>query len=266
MVKCDLVFSDVDGTLLNSEHRITPLTQTAIKTLAAKNIPFVIVSGRGPTGIYPIQDEYHFNCPIISYSGGLILNEKHEVLYNQGFEKSEANDVIDFIEEQKFDLTWCLYSLDQWIVKDKDHPRVVNEEKVIKAQSAQGDIHTIEGDVVNKVLCICHPEKTTDIEAAIKAKFPHYAVVKSSDKLIEIMRGDINKANSIKFFCALLNIDINNTIAFGDNYNDLEMLKVAGQGFLMANAPSPLKLEIEQHTADHNNDGIYQALAKLLIV
>ena len=62
-----IIFSDIDGTLLNSQGKISPGTLAAIRTLEEKGIPFVISSGRGPTGIYPILDEkdpipesYHF--------------------------------------------------------------------------------------------------------------------------------------------------------------------------------------------------------------
>lgn len=55
-----IIFSDIDGTLLNSEHKITPLTQSAIQKLKEKNLPFVIISARSPSGIYPILQEYDF--------------------------------------------------------------------------------------------------------------------------------------------------------------------------------------------------------------
>lgn len=60
-----IVFSDVDGTLLNSEHKITPLTERVIKDLKNRGIPFVIISARSPSGIYPILEEYRLRCPIM---------------------------------------------------------------------------------------------------------------------------------------------------------------------------------------------------------
>ena len=68
-----VVFSDVDGTLLNDQHCITPLTLLAIEKIQKQGIPFVIVSARSPSGIYPILKENNFTCPIICYGGGLIL-------------------------------------------------------------------------------------------------------------------------------------------------------------------------------------------------
>ena len=53
----EIVFSDVDGTLLNNEHKMLEGTMYAIRKLQAKDIPFVIISARSPSGIYPILEE-----------------------------------------------------------------------------------------------------------------------------------------------------------------------------------------------------------------
>ncbi len=172
-----IVFSDVDGTLLNSEHKITSLTEKAIKELKKKDIPFVIISARSPSGIYPILKEYAFKCPIVSYSGALILDEEK-----------------------------------------------------------------------------------------LKEAFPNYSIVKSSDILLEIMENGISKADAVHTLCSLWDIRLENAIAFGDNYNDVEMLEAVGYGFLMGNAPDDLKQRIQTHTYDNNNDGIYHALLKMNMI
>ena len=72
-----IVFSDVDGTLLDSRQEITPRTLRALKLLQKKEIPFVIISARSPSGIEPIVRKYGLRCSIVSYSGSVILNEEH---------------------------------------------------------------------------------------------------------------------------------------------------------------------------------------------
>ena len=76
-----IVFSDVDGTLLDSGHRIGSYTARAIAGLRERGVPFVIVSARGPSGIYPIFHRYGFRAPIISYSGALVLDEEGRMLF-----------------------------------------------------------------------------------------------------------------------------------------------------------------------------------------
>ena len=75
-----IAFFDVDGTLLNDQHCITPLTLLAIKKIQQQGIPFVIVSARSPSGIYPILKENNLVCPMICYGGGMVLNHENEII------------------------------------------------------------------------------------------------------------------------------------------------------------------------------------------
>lgn len=266
MNKYEIVFSDVDGTLLNSQHQITPLTQKAVLQLKEKDIPFVIISARSPSGIYPILEEYHFKCPVVSYSGALILDENKNVLFHKGIRKSGAKKIIDFIENEQFDLSWCIFSLDEWIVKDKDDKRIIREERIVKALAKQGSIDMITDAQVNKILCICNPDKILEIEENLRRNFPEYSIAKSSDILLEIMENGITKETAVNTLCSLWNINMQNAIAFGDNYNDVEMLNAVGHGFLMGNAPDDLKDQFQKMTKDNNHDGIYYGLLNLDLI
>lgn len=255
-----IIFSDVDGTLLNSEHRITPKTLEALKKLEKENIPFVIVSARGPSGIYPFFQEYGLSCPIIAYSGALILDEERKELFHRGMDRKKVKAILDFIEERRLDLTWCLYSFDQWIVKEKDDPRVLREERIVKAEAIQGTADSIKEEEIHKILCICGPGKIDRIEQELKQEFPDCSIVRSSEILLEIMAGGISKADAVRTLCARWNTPVENAIAFGDHYNDADMLQTVGMGFLMGNAPDPLKEKIKLHTLDNDHDGICHAL------
>ena len=78
--KC--VFSDIDGTLLNSKHQISEKTKKKVQQLAIQNIPFVLVSARMPKGMHYFLDELQIKAPMVSYSGGLILDEKRKDFMN----------------------------------------------------------------------------------------------------------------------------------------------------------------------------------------
>lgn len=262
-----IVFSDIDGTLLNDEHVITPLTNLAIKQLQKQEIPFVIVSARSPSGIYPILEENNFKCPIISYGGGLILDENRNIIFEQGFATELALKIIDFIENSNFDMSWCIYSYDRWLVKNRQDKRVQREERIVKAISEEANLETISKlPVIHKILCICNPEYIDEIEIKLNQFFYDCQIVRSSNILIEITNKDISKAEAIKKYCKIANININNTLAFGDQYNDLQMLKTVGCGIAMKNAPLEIQKEVKKVTDDNNHDGIYWALKELSLV
>ena len=256
-----IIFSDIDGTLLNSEHKITPLTQQAIREVEAAGVPFVIVTARGITGTYPVLEQHGIECSVVCYSGGVILNEKREVIYHQGLTKAEAQDIVDFCEGEGFDMSWSAYSFEDWVSPDVSDPRIVNEENIVMAKSRQGTIASIEKDEVQKILCFCNPACTDEIERRLKEKFPQHSIAQSSDILIEVMRGGTSKANAVRTLCDILGVDPADAYAFGDNYNDVPMLEVVGKGYLMMNAPKPLLKQIPLHApADNDHDGIYYAL------
>ena len=259
-----IVFSDIDGTLLNSEHKMLDGTKYAIQKLHEKDIPFVIISARSPSGIYPILEENGFTCPIICYSGALILDENKNTVYSSGFNREIAGKVISFIEKENFDCCWNLYSGDNWIVKDKSDERVITEENIVKTEAVSGSVESLSIDAkIGKILCICNPDKTDAIEDKIKKNFPDLSVVKSFHTMIEIMAPGITKGSAVLELCRLWNIDVKRAVAFGDNFNDVEMLEVVGFPFLMENAPDELKRRFTNITESNNDEGIYKALVNM---
>ena len=80
------------------------------------------------------------------------------------------------------------------------------------------------------------------------------------------MEKGVSKAAAVKTLCSMWNIPLASATAFGDNYNDAEMLETVGNGFLMGNAPNDLKKRIPLHTKDHNHDGIYYGLLKIKLL
>lgn len=261
-----IVFSDVDGTLLNDAHEVMPETRKAIHLLNEQGIGFVIVSARSPSGIYPILRKNNFNCDIIAYSGGLILDLERKVIESKGFSQEYGKKIIDFIKKENLDCTPNIYSGDEWIVEKKDS-RVLREENIVEAQASIGSIDDLkEGTIINKILCMCNPEKILDIENRLKDRFDDVEIAKSSDILIEINGKGITKAHAVKKVCEMYGVSVADAIAFGDNYNDQDMLHTVGHPYLMANAPAALLAEIENHTDDNNHEGIAEALKKLKII
>ena len=261
-----IVFSDIDGTLLNSQLAITPLTRGAIGQLQERGIPFVLCSGRGPGGIYPIQQAYDLQCPMIAYGGALILDEQGKELYHRGIPKAEAAKILTFIEEKEPQVLWSVLAREQWIVKDRSDPLVIREEKLVQAAATEGDLDSINGALVSKLLCICPPEALSGIVDRLREAFPAYTIVPSSHYHIDILAEGVTKGAAIEALCGMWDIPLSDTVAFGDNYNDTQMLETVGTGILMGNAPAPLKARFPHHTEDNDNDGIYHAMLRMELI
>ena len=210
-----IVFSDVDGTLLSSGHRVTPKTRQAIGRLRQRDIPFVIVSARSPAGIEPIVRENGLCGPIVAFSGALLLDEERNVLFGSGMDRDTAAQVVRFAEGLGLDLSWCAYTARDWLVKEKADPRVIREENIVRAQSRAGRVEELAPDeAVYKVMCICALECTDAAEAALRAAFPQCSVVRSSPILIEVTRRGVNKGQAVRRLCEALGVAPEDAAAF----------------------------------------------------
>lgn len=262
MYRC--LLSDIDGTLLNDEHQICPQTLEMLQSL---KIPFLPVSARSPEGINPILEENHLRCPMICFSGALILDERGKVLYENGMSYNQARKLINYIKKKEFDCTINIYALHDWLVEDKNDPRVQREENIVHASAQQGTIDSLDSSrKIHKLLLMCNPLHTKEIEADLKRAFPDCSIACSSDILIEIMNEGVTKADAITHLCDFYHINKEEIVAFGDNYNDLEMLKSVGMGIAMGNAPEDVKQMANYVTDTNNQEGIFKAIKKLKIM
>ena len=261
-----IVFADIDGTLLNSDHKLSLKTKSAILSLQKQGIPFVIVSARPPMGIYPILEENHFSCPIVAFSGGMILDENRNVLFSSGFSLEKAKRIIEATKEFEEAAIWNIYSPDRWLVPDGNDFRVRREADIVHAEPETICLEDIPEDIcVNKVLLMVDPQRMDEIEAKMKSLFQDLTIAKSCEYLLELNL-NVNKAMALRKCCEHYGVDVASSIAFGDNYNDMPMLLEAGTPYLMGNAPEELKRRIANVTLDNDHDGIFVALQKLHLI
>ena len=83
MNRYKIIFSDIDGTLLDSKQDVLPKTKQTVLTLSSKGIPFILVSGRMPHSVLNVQKKIGFSAPFISYGGALVRDEKGQTLWDK---------------------------------------------------------------------------------------------------------------------------------------------------------------------------------------
>ena len=193
----------------------------------------------------------------------VVLDEEGRMLFHRGMPKDKAGEIIGYIEGERLDLSCCIYSYDQWIVKSRDDGRIRREEEMVDAEAEEGTLDSVAADEVSKILCICGSGEAENIERRLRGRFPDVSIVRSSDHLVEIIGKGVSKAASAALLCREYGLGMEDAIAFGDSYNDEELLRAAGKGFLMGNAPEDLKDRISLHADDNDHEGIYRALQSL---
>lgn len=264
-----LIALDIDGTLLNSENIITEKTREALIRAQDAGHTLVIASGRDPIGVGPyaeILDFSNHNGLICTFNGGKVINcETSEVLIDHSLEMDLARDILNFAKEN--DMTYLIYAKDRIIT---------NSEKTYKiSYIAEADHNVYEvvenlEDVIdfrpNKILFSIDPadidEKIELFDKKYKGKVNSF---KSTPFFYEIMPIGVEKGASLKEMAKFLGFDIKDTIAFGDERNDLEMLEAAGVGVVMANAPDIVKEYGDYITKSNDEDGIAYYLDKFVL-
>ena len=267
-MKIKIVFSDIDGTFLTNDHQVTKQTEEAVKSLLKLKIPFVLVSARMPEAIYPITNKIGVKIPIISYSGGLVLTEDEDILYNKTIDAEKAEQVLKAIDKNWSDIAVNYYAGRRWFVRDVNDWRVKREMDITSAVAENANFdELIKNQVMpNKILVMCEPPICEEMEVKLGKMFPELNVVRSSSILLEIMDKTVSKATGIEVMLKHFNITSEEALAFGDNYNDVEMLKYVGCGVAMGNAPDPIK-EMAHVVTDSNEDsGIFTYLTKNNII
>lgn len=272
MTKYKWCVCDMDGTLLNSHGVISVENEAALKKLKTKGIEVIIASGRTDLMIKPFVKQLDLKGFIISSNGGLIRNIKTgEVLYSKLIEKSVVGEILSYCKENNVD--FLLYTPDM-VYGNEGNPLMHKYEKRNKELPENSrvplrylhDTNEIYNMDVLKVLLVSReqPERITELEKYFSEN-KKITVVSSSLGLLDIMASNISKGEALKIMAKKMDIDLNHVIAFGDNYNDSEMLKCVGMPIAVENAVEDLKRHAKHITKSNNESGIAYAIDNFIL-
>lgn len=261
-----MVFCDIDGTLIDSKHRISKDTKQKIQELYHAGIPFVLVSARMPSGIFPLQNELGIEAPIVCYSGALILNERGSPIQTIGMKREKAIQIESYIKTE-WDSVFCsAYSDNHWIAEDIANEWIVQEQTITSSVPTQGTVLTMlpHDGSIHKFLCMGQAKAIAGLTDAMKEHFPGLTVYRSKDTYLEIMDAAASKSGAVHFLCREHGVPIEATVSFGDNFNDVDMLLATGTCFAMGNAPEAVKKQVKQITLDNDHEGVLAGLNQLV--
>ena len=265
---CKIVLSDIDGTVITSDHRVLPRTAAAIRQIVGRGIPFALVSARMPAAIAPIVREIGVPTAVISYNGALVLASDGREIYDERMTRVHTEEVLRCVAERYPAATMNYYAGDTWYVRDRSDPAVQREEEITTVTSVTADFAAlIAAEILpNKLFAMGAEELIERMERELSEAFPMLSVMRSLPHLLEIIACTVSKATGIERLLAHYGIDRTKALAFGDNYNDIEMLRYVGHSVAMGNAPEEIKGIASDVTEANDADGIYHFLKKVHMV
>ena len=264
-IPCRLAAFDLDGTLLSSNHALSPENRQALQALAANDILVVLVSGRMHRSIQPISDQIGLENPIISYNGGMVRHATtDEVYHHTPILSVDAMAVVTDCREQGLHLNFCLN--DALYVAERNAWSDLYEARTGVPATAIGDLRELAGETPTKLLIIHTPEK---LEPLLRSFQTDYAeklyVTQTQAEYIEFMNPEVTKGRALTALANRFNIPMETVVAFGDSYNDESLLKTAGFGIAMANAVPPIRACADFITTTNDDNGVAKAIWELIL-
>lgn len=258
-----MVFSDIDGTLLNNEGRITEDTAAAIGRIDRAGTPFVLVSSRPPFGLRHLHEELHLRAPVICFGGSLVMEEER-VLHEECLTEEAGLYVMETAARNWPGICSTLSTFDEWIVDDLENPWVVQENEVTGIVPTKGNVREMlcSGKKVYKMLCMGTQEEIFALDELLEQE-GRVSAKRSKPIYLEVTARGACKSSAIRMLCERKGISTKATISFGDNFNDADMLEETGLSFAMGNAPDAIKAIATRVTADNDHDGIARALEEI---
>ncbi|MDF2653758.1 MAG: putative phosphatase [Bacillota bacterium] len=264
-VQYRMVFCDIDGTLVDSTHHISQRTRQQIQELYHDGIPFILVSARMPSGIFPLQQELAIKAPIVCYSGALILDEEGTPMKTVGIDRETVMRIHSFIQKGWSHVCSSFYSCNDWITDNIRNKWILQEQYITASKPIERRIPDLipQNGHIHKLLCMGDAEMIAGLNSALKEEFSGLSVYRSKDTYLEIMDGAVSKSSAVKHLCKIYGIPIEATVSFGDNDNDVDMLLATGTSFAMGNAPEAVKRLAKNVTSDNDHEGVALGLKQL---
>lgn len=258
-----LIGIDLDGTLLNSSETITDFTKNTLTDLYTKGHKVILSTGRSYLGAINYYKELNLDLPLITLNGSLISlpNGKHikKTLPNE-LVKDMFNTLKPLIITALFNCVDEMYS----------YNHNLELEKLFNGASSSNikdfDVNNINYEILNGVTLVNVEDKEA-FESYFEDKIikSRFWGVYNGVCFFDIYLDGISKASALKELLDHYEMDWNNLITFGDGPNDVEMLKLAKQGYAMKNAKDIVKtISYKVTEFDNNNDGVAKELLKII--
>ena len=254
-----LLVSDVDGTLVDKEKRLTPATTDAVRRLIAAGVGFTIISARPRSGVMPLADLLGIDAPIAAFNGGLIFRRDGTVEQHHVLPREAVEGALALAAEEPVD-TW-FFAEDRWFASadrgvHAEHERLAaNQEPVVTADFA------VLAETTDKITFVSdEPAVLARLRERCKQAFGDRATIAMSQPYyLDITATRANKGDGLLALAAAFDVPLDAVAAIGDQQNDLPMLERAGVSIAMGNAAPGVREATDYGTVANDEDGVAHA-------
>ncbi len=267
--KIKLLVLDLDGTLVNTEKKLSSRTRHTLIKLQQQGIRLVLASGRPTYGIVPLAEELEiaqYGGYILSYNGGMIIDwSTKEVLHQSILAEKYISPCYELA--QKHGVNIVSY-LDEYVVTENPEDDYVQYEAKLNNMPIKHveDFCASLINPISKCLIVGDPTILAEMEQQMQGLYEsELSIYRSYPFFLEINPLNIDKANSLQLLNEHLGTQPEHMVACGDGFNDLTMISYAGTGVAMLNAQDAVKKAATYITGSNDDDGVAQFVESFLL-
>ncbi|MET3026449.1 Cof-type HAD-IIB family hydrolase [Flavobacterium sp. UW10123] len=260
------IVSDLDGTLLNPQHRISDYTKSIFQELHNQGYLIVVATGRHHLDAMGIIEKLEVPVYLVSSNGARIHSPNKEELFSFNLDSDVVKAALNV--EIDPEITVVLFKENVWQT-NKWNEKLNSFQEELKYHPELVDYKTLDDFAAIKIFFSCSDHeklvKLKDQILANSSEHLHHAF--SLPTCLEFMDKSIDKAVSIERVLEKEGFTLQEAVSFGDGFNDVQMLSVSGKGLIMGNAPASLKEELPNLEVIKTNaeDGVARYIASKIL-
>lgn len=269
MMKYKMIVLDLDGTLTNSKKEMTTRTRETLLAAERKGLRVVLASGRPTYGITALAEELElkdYGGYILAFNGGRITDcATGDVVFDQPLSPSVVEPLYDAVKSAGMEM--LTYQDEVIAATRKANKYVLHEAFINKMPVVEYDdfIHQVRYPI-NKCLVVGDPVPLHELELRLVESFKgRMDAYRSAGFFLECVPPGIDKARSLARLFEMLSLSKDEVIACGDGYNDQNMIRYAGLGVAMANAPKDVQDTADYITYSNEEDGVAHVVEKFVL-
>lgn len=262
-----VIVLDVDGTLLDSKHELTPRVEKALRAAAEKGVQIVLATGKTRASMLKTIEHLGLKTPGIYLQGLAIYDGDGELRHQMTLDPALARQVLTFAEDRGYIMV--AYSGERILArvynKEVEEGLTVHHEL---APEVVGPLQNLlEHMAFNKLIACGEPKAVTALRWQLNAQVGGAARLMQAGipTMLEILPPGGSKGTALKLLLKDMKIAPEHVMAIGDAENDIEMIQLAGIGVAMGHSHQAVKDAADHVTGTNDEDGVAQAIERFVL-
>jgi len=260
-----LLIADVDGTLLNAQKGLSPVTVKAIEDLQRSGIRFSLVSHRPLQGLQRLMEMLQIRSACAALNGGVIVDEAFNVISEKSVRSAVVQEVVGTIE--RHGLNPWIYTRAAWYVPSIEGPHVQHETEALDFSPT---CFESLGEIAQPVIKVAAVGDRFSQMAACEDQLRNrlgtqLSISRALSNHLDVSHPDANKGAAVTSIAEMLGIPLEEVATAGDGENDIPMFRVSGLSIAMGQAAAEVHRAATHTTTSNSQDGLAWAIQDIIL-